>query len=135
MDENFLQNLKLNITFYNVKYLIENKKSDLGKNSKVYIEWAREYFQNATRSIDSMLDFESSGSYHITPHLLEIIKYFKENENPNSVQRAKNIRTKFNYIIKSLGNLKESPKEFYKGEDAPIMLDYFNNFVDVTINQ
>ena len=135
MDEKSLDNLRLDLAFNNVIYLIENKNTNLSRSSKVYIGWAKQYFQNATKSIDSMLSLESSESYFITPHLLEIIKHFKENVNSDSIQKAKSIRTEFNYIIKSLDSLKENPEKFYTTENSQIILNHFNNFVEVVANQ
>ncbi len=135
MDEKSLDNLRLDLAFNNVIYLIENKNTNLSRSSKVYIGWAKQYFQNATKSIDSMLSLESSESYFITPHLLEIIKHFKENVNSDSIQKAKSIRTEFNYIIKSLDSLKENPEKFYNTENSQIILNHFNNFVEVVANQ
>ena len=135
MNEKILDNLRLNIAFRDVQHLIENKENNLSQSSEVYIGWAKEYFQNATKSIDSMLNFESSETYFITPHLLEIIRSFKENENSDSIQKAKEIRTKFNYIIKSLDSLKENPREFYNTKDSEVILNYFNNFIEVVKDQ
>ena len=128
MNEDFLENLKLNVAFNSVKYLIENNETNLKESSKIYVGWVKDYFESAIKSIDSILDFEDSKGYFITPHLLEIVKSFEENKNPNSVQRAKDIRNKFLYINSSLDRLRENPREFYGTIDSKMMLEHFNNF-------
>jgi hypothetical protein len=120
---------RLNIAFDDITSLIKTKDVNLSSTSKIYIGWAREYLKGATKSLDLILKSETYKAYFPTNYLNEVIIPLNDNNQPNSVQEAEDIKSKIDYIIKSLDKLKENPNEFYNTKASEEVFNYLTNIL------
>jgi hypothetical protein len=113
------------VTFHSICYNIE-KKENLNSNSQIYIQWAKDYFSDVTKSLDSMIDPEVG--YYFTPHLLDLIKVDHKKKR-FSKQDASKMKLKINSLIDKLDKMKEDPDKFYKTKDSKEVFDFFKKIV------
>jgi len=124
MDDEKSDDFKYNIVFKSICYNIQKKK-DLSENSKIYVDWAKELFQNCAKSIDSIIYADNGEGYFDTPHLKEIIKCSVK-KFPKTIEDFKKLKEKFSLVINYLDTLKKDPQKFYGTEESDKMLSLIN---------
>lgn len=116
------------LAFNHINFLIERKKH-LTKNSRVYIQWAKDYLQSATKSLDSMIDNEKYESYHFTPYLAELIESVGKKKEGFSKNDALEVKDKLSSLMVNLDNLKKNPYKFYSTNASKETSDFFKKFL------
>lgn len=122
---------KHNIAFHSICYNIERKEK-LNPNSQIYIQWAKEYFLDITKSLDSMIDPE--GDYYFTPHILDIIKV-NHKKKRFSKEDASKMKVKINSLIDKLDKMNEDSDKFYKTKDSKEVFNFFNKIIHYFDNE
>ncbi|MCX6750677.1 MAG: hypothetical protein NTZ83_04425 [Candidatus Pacearchaeota archaeon] len=119
------------IAFNHVCYLIENK-SNLNNNSEIRIEQAKQYFQSAKTSLDSIVKsgYEYSSQ---TPYLKEIIKYCGKDISKISSKDVNELKGELSSVLNKLDNLKKNPQEFYKTDDSEELFGFLTGLMPFRI--
>ena len=126
-----LEDFKYNLVFNNIYHIIMRRKRNLSENSKIYIDLAKELFQNVTKSLDSILDTSKDSSYHFTPHLKEIIECAGKDTSKMSSQEIIKVKEKVSSIINNLDNLKKDPHKFYGTKDSKEILSLSDKLISI----
>ncbi|MFA5953458.1 MAG: hypothetical protein WC812_02600 [Candidatus Pacearchaeota archaeon] len=120
---------KLEIAFIHISYLIENKTPIIVGNSKEYLKTTKEYFESANKSLESMINFDESKGYFITPFLKSmVISSLNKNPNESSNQEIIKVKSKVEKILQNLDKLEDNPLGFCNTKDSKKMLEYFKKF-------
>jgi hypothetical protein len=109
---------KHNITFHTLCDLIQRKRQ-LDKSSRIYVEWAQEFFKEILKSIDSILEpREGEGFYFMEPPLKSIIKNYNIENSVINVDLLSKLKNDMNSIVNNLENFKKDENSFYKTKEA-----------------
>lgn len=127
--ESQAERFNLEITFSYIKYMLDSQKTESTENSQTYILLAKEYFRNAAKSLDKMLDKHNGNPLSLPPYFMEISSYLNENNIPTSFKDADTLKYRFNFILESLDKLEKNPGKFYGTEDSRIILGHFENLL------
>jgi hypothetical protein len=125
-DEN-LNNFRYNIALTNICYNIKGRLN-LSENSKIYIDWTKELFQNVTKSLDSIVSLKEDEGYFITPHLTDIINIYLGDNNSRSflLSDVEKLRESFQLMSNKLDNMKTNPHKFYKTKDSEEIFNFLD---------
>lgn len=123
--ENDFDNMKLNIISDNVLYLIKNKNENISETSKLYLGWAKDYFKDVGKSIDSILDFDDEKGYYFVSNSKKIFLILNNNVKPRDYFDAEKIKYNADSIIGGLDFLLNSPGKFYESKISKNLFDYF----------
>jgi len=119
----------LELAVKSVCFLIE-RKSNLSENSVMYIQLAKDYLQNATKSLDTIANHEKYESYHFTPYLKELIEETGGKKIEGlSKDDVLNVKSKLVLLTDNLDKLKKNPHAFYETKASREMLEFFKSFL------
>jgi hypothetical protein len=127
IEEVNLEDFHYNIAFNSICYNIKGKLN-LTETSKIYIEWAKEYFENVKKSLDSILNPQTK-MFHITPHLKEVLECSKKYREKISLDEVKRFREKIISLDKNLSRLSKNPQKFYNTKDSEEVFNFINKIV------
>lgn len=121
---------KHNLTFHSLCDIIE-RKNQLDKKSRIYVDWAEDFFKEILKSVDSILEpREGEGFYFMEPPLKRIIEIYNEG-NPNFIDGnlLKKLKEDSNLVINRLENFKKDELAFYKTNDAGETFNFLRKFI------
>lgn len=119
---------KHDITFTSLCNIIQ-RKQELNSTSKMYIEWAENFFMEVSKSLDSILNpKENEGYYFMDPSLVEVINAYGMNTHDLSQTDLSNLKKEFNLISSKLNNFKTDASAFYKTKEAEETLNFMSKF-------
>lgn len=125
--EEALDQFALEIAVNNIIYLIE-KKQKPNNNSKEYFEWVKDYFNSATKSLDTMINPHEK-SYHFTIYLKELIECTGKELKRFSYNDALEVKAKLHSLSGNLDNLSKNVPAFYETNASRDMLKFFKDFL------
>lgn len=102
-----IDNLKLELAFRNV-YLILKENKNVNGNSIKYAEYVKEYCEDTIKSFNFILNPELKQAYHISPHVLEIVKL----KGKEDLETIGELKTEFSLVKKCLDNLIKGKENF-----------------------
>lgn len=118
-------NFRHNISFHSLCDIIQREGS-LDESSRVYVKWAKEFFNEITKSLDSMLNpREKGGYYFMEPSLKKILEIYGKDTSKISGGEIAEIRQNFGMVLTKLENLETDASNFYKSGDS----EYTFNFL------
>ena len=116
------------VSFKDICYLIQNKV-ELNNSSKAYIKEIEQFFRNASKSIDLILNpGEDGGYYCMSPLLKKIIETYQQSPFIVSQRNLSELKKEFDLISFNLSNLKKNPYKFYETIDSKKTFNILNEY-------
>lgn len=125
---NNLDRFGYTITFENICYVIENKRTDLNENFKIYLDNAKKFFKGVVKGLESLI---KGDNYFIVEYIKEIVDAFGYQIRGCSKEDIEKMVKGFNNTIIQLDELEKNPEQFYKTKNATELLKISKNLLDI----
>jgi hypothetical protein len=130
---NKADNFRHYITFDSLCNVIQNKKK-VSKNSRTYAGWAKEFFEDVSKSIESMLNPpEEGGYYFMEPPIKEVFARCGKDISRMSAGEINEMGQNFQVISNNLEEMMQDEAVFYETPKAKETSDFLSKLIPKNI--